>query len=82
MCKELKKVKSCYSSQISLAKANGYDGVMVPVNCEYDLYCLNNTEDFDYIYDVAMESGWDKFVLIDFINETEKLINLYEYDAA
>ena len=82
MNKHIKVVKTKYTNQISLAKVNGYNGVMVPVQCDYDLYNLDNIDDIEYIYDMALESGWDKFVLIDFINGTEKLINLYEYEAA
>ncbi|MEA2049738.1 MAG: hypothetical protein U9O56_03305 [Campylobacterota bacterium] len=81
--KSINKVLFKYHNQISQAKANGYDGVIVPINCEYDLYCINNTDDIDYLCDIAMESGWNQFLIVDFIEEIEKYIDLlYEYEAA
>ncbi len=78
----LNKIKSYYSAEISQAKANSYEAVMVPVECELDIYCLNNIDDEDYILEIADDYGLDKFLLIDFINKTEKLIDLYELEAA
>ena len=78
----LNKIKSYYGTEISQAKANSYEAVMVPIECDLDIYCLNNIDDEDYIIEVANDYGWDKFVLIDFINKTEKLIDLYELEAA
>lgn len=78
----LNKIKSYYATQISQAKANSYEAVMVPVENDLDIYCLNNSEDEDYILDIADDYGWDKFLLIDFINKTEKIIDLYELEAA
>jgi len=78
----LEKIKSYYNNQISQAKANDYEAVMIPLECEYDLYCLNNIDESEYIYDIATDYGWDRFLLIDFLNKTEKLIDLYEMEAA
>lgn len=78
----INKIKSKYSSQISQAKANNYEAVMVPLNCEYDLYCLNNIDDEEHILNIADDYGWDKFILIDFISKDEKIIDMYELEAA
>lgn len=78
----LHKIKAHYSTDISQAKANSYEAIMVPVEFELDTYCLNNIDDEEYIYEIADDYGWDKFLLIDFINDTEKLINLFELEAA
>jgi len=82
MKKDLSKIKSRFSSEISRAKANNYEAIMLPCECEYDPYCLNNIEDEDHIFNIANDFGWDKFLLIDFLNKNEKLIDLYELEAA
>jgi hypothetical protein len=78
----LNKFKAHYQTEISQAKANNYDAVMVPLECELDIYCLTNIEDEEHIFDIASDYGWDKFLLIDFINHKEHCINLYELEAA
>lgn len=55
---------------------------MIPIECDLDIYCLNNIDDEDYLIEVASDYGWGKFILIDFINKTEKIIDLYELEAA
>jgi len=79
--KLLQIAKETYHLQISSAKANHYEAVMFPLNCEHELYCLIQADDED-IYDMAYESGWDRFVVIDFLAKTEKIINLHESDVA
>ncbi len=79
---KLKKVKQYYSREIKLAIANNYEGVILPVTCDFELHGVYNCEDTEYIYEIAFESGWDNFVFIDFINKTEKFISLYELEAA
>jgi hypothetical protein len=78
----LDKIKSNYATEISQAKANNYEAVLVPVEYDLDIYCLNNIDDENYILEVATDYGWDKFLLIDFINKNEKIIDLYELEAA
>jgi len=78
----LHKIKSHYTTEISRAKANNYEAAMVPIECDLDIYCLNNIDDEDYLLEVANDYGWDKFLLIDFINKTEKLIDIYKLEAA
>lgn len=78
----LNKIKSHYASQISQAKANNYEAAIVPIEYELDIYCLNNIDDKEYLLEVAHDYGWDKFIIIDFINKKEKIINLYELEAA
>lgn len=82
MKKNIALIKSQFSSEISQAKANSYEAIMLPCECEYDPYCLNNSEDQDHIFDMAEDFGWDKFLLIDFIKRSETFINLFEFEAA
>lgn len=82
MKQKLQSLKNRYSAQIAHAKANQFEAVMIPLNSEYDLMCLNNIDDMEYIYDLAMESGWEKILLIDLIDNKEHFINLYELDVA
>ncbi|MGB6329766.1 MAG: hypothetical protein WBF48_12650 [Halarcobacter sp.] len=79
---DLSKIKLHYSNEISQAKANNYEAVIVPLEYDFDIYCLNNIDDEDYIFQIAEDCGWDRFILIDFINNNEKLINLFELEAA
>jgi len=78
----INKIKSKYTSEISQAKANHYEAVMIPVECEYEPYCLTNINDEEHILDIANDYGWDKFILIDFIDGDEKIIDMYELEAA
>ncbi len=78
----INKIKSNYNTQIAQAKANNYEAVMIPIQCEYDLYCLTNIDDEEHILNIADDFGWDKFLLIDFINYDEKIIDMYELEAA
>jgi len=82
MKKNIAKIKSHFSSEISRAKANSYEAIMLPCDHEYDPYCLNNIEDEDHIFDIANDFGWDKFLLIDFLNKNETYIDLFEIEAA
>lgn len=79
---QLKKVKQYYSSDIKLAQANNFEGVILPITCDFEFHGVYDSQDMEYIYEIALESGWDNFVLIDFINKTEKFITLYELEAA
>ncbi len=82
--KILIRIENQYSEEISLARANGYEGVMVSSDGEYDLHYLDNIQDKEYIYNMAYEFGWDKFVLIYFCGKQNKskFINLSLMDAA
>jgi hypothetical protein len=82
--KVLEKIEIQYATEISLARANGYEGVMISSDGEYDLHYLEDYNDKEYIYDMAYQFGWDKFVLILFKNcsNITKLINLKLIDAA
>lgn len=80
--KILQKVKNNYLYEISLAKANSYDGVILPVDSECDIHSISDIDDIDYIYEITSESGWDRFIIIDFINGSDKLIYLDEFEAA
>ena len=78
----IKQIKSKYQNQISLAIANNYEAVMIPLECEYDLCCLNNVDDEEYILALADDYGWDKFILIDLIKNEEQIFDLYKLDVA
>ncbi|MDD2698500.1 MAG: hypothetical protein PHF17_06865 [Arcobacteraceae bacterium] len=82
--KILLKIELQYEMEIALARANGYEGVMISSDGEYELHYLENGSDKEYIYNIAYEFGWDKFVLILFKNSinVKKLINLTLIDAA
>ena len=82
MKKNITKIQSFFKPQISQAKANNYEAIILPYDCEYEPYCLNNIEDEDHIFDIAADFGWDKFIVVDFINNTSKFIDLFELDAA
>ena len=41
---------------------------------------INNI--YDYIIQIAEDYGWGNFIIIDFINYTEKLFDRYEIEAA
>ncbi|MEA3512047.1 MAG: hypothetical protein U9R37_00450 [Campylobacterota bacterium] len=82
MKKHLNKVTKSYHQDISLAKANQFEGIILPVSSGCEPYCIHDVEDEEYMCEMAFESGWDAFVLIDFINNEEKVIDLCEYEAA
>jgi len=82
--KTLIKIEKQFSSEIALAKANGYKGVLISSDGEYDLIYLEDTNDKEYILDMACEFGWDKFFLITFgeYSNKSKFINLSLVEAA
>ncbi len=84
MNKKIIAVEKKYQHEIALAKANGYEGVMIPLEVDYDLQYIEDCKDKEYIYEIAYEYGWDKFVLILFKQKTNvaKLINLALIEAA
>ena len=55
---------------------------MIPLECEYDLYCLDNIDDEEYILALADDYGWDKFILIDLIKKEEQIFDLYKLEVA
>lgn len=82
MKKNIAKITSFFKPQISQAKANNYEAIILPLDCEYEPYCLNNIEDQEHIFDIADDFGWDQFLIIDFINQTTQFIDLFEFEAA
>jgi len=64
-----------YSSEISQAKANNFEALIIPIS-DYDVYPLNNINDEDFIYEIADDCGWEEFVIIDFINNQKKVVDL------
>lgn len=76
--KILEKIENKFASEISLAKANGYEAVIISSDGEYDLINIEDIKDKEYILSVASEFGLDKFILVDIrgdINKS-KLLNL------
>lgn len=71
---------STHSSEISQAKANHFEALLIPIN-DYDVYPFNNIDDKDFIYEIADDYGWDKFVIIDFLNNKTEVIDI-TVDAA
>ncbi|MEA1914126.1 MAG: hypothetical protein U9N30_02310 [Campylobacterota bacterium] len=84
MKKHIQKIKSANAEQILLAIANGYEAIIV--SYDYDdsqnTHCFNNIDDLDYVYSVTQDYGWDTFILIDLIKNTETLINIDDLEAA
>lgn len=76
------KQKAYFGKDISLAKANGCEAILIPLDFNCEPYLLDNIWDMDDIYDFAYDIGWDKFLLIDFIEDREEIINLYELEIA
>jgi len=69
-----------YSQEISQAKANNFEALIIPIS-DYDVYPLNNIDDEEFISDIAIDCGWEEFILLDFINNSRKIINM-SYEAA
>lgn len=82
MKKNISKVKSHFKSEISQAKANSYEAILLPFEVDSDPYCLNNIDDEEYIFDIATDYGWDQFLVIDLLTNESRLIDLYELEAA
>lgn len=80
--KLIKQMKCHFELDIKKAKANGFEAVMVPLNIDFEVYHVSVNDDEDYLCEIAYECGWDSFILIDFIERSERFINLYEKDAA
>ena len=69
-----------YSSEISQAKANNFEALIIPTN-NNEVYPFDNIDDKDFIYEMADDCGWDQFVIIDFLKNTKELIDI-DSDAA
>lgn len=64
-----------HSSEISQAKANNFEALIIPLS-DNDVYPLDNINDEDFIYEIAEDCGWTEFVIIDFIKNTKRVIDL------
>ena len=82
MKRNISKIKSFFKQEISQAKANSYEAIILPFDYESTPYSLNNIEDEEHILDIATDYGWDQFLVIDFINNKTNLIDLFELEAA
>lgn len=82
MKRNIQKVKSFFKQEISQAKANHYEAIILPFDYESNPYCLNNIEDEEHILDIVTDCGWDQFLVIDFINQKMSYTDLFELEAA
>ena len=62
----IEKIELQFEQEIGLARANGYEGVIVPIDENYNLEYLDNISDSDAIIEMALEFGWDRFIIIHF----------------
>ncbi|MCI0501354.1 MAG: hypothetical protein L0Y61_06370 [Epsilonproteobacteria bacterium] len=78
MKRKISATEKKYENEIALARANGYKGVIIPLEGDYDLHHIEDAKDKEYIYNIAYEYGWDKFIVVIFKNTTNvvKLVNL------
>jgi hypothetical protein len=82
MKKSLQIIKSNYLDEISLAKANGFEGIMFPTTGEISSLEIMDIEDTDSLVDLAEDCGWDKFIIVNFKTKKDTFINIYELEAA
>jgi hypothetical protein len=84
MKKLLQKIKSNYSKEISFAKSNEYDAIIISTNLEEnEVQYISDSSDMNTIYDIVFEIEWNSFVLIDFMRDKEKVLFLDdEHEAA
>ncbi len=62
--------------ELAFAKQCGFEGAVLPFNTDYDLIFIDDCKNSDYINELAIESGFDKFVFVDFINKKEKVYSI------
>lgn len=74
----LNQLKNLYFEQLLFAKQSGFGAVILPINCDSEPYYLEEMSDEEYIYDIAQESGWSKFAVINFSKNVENLFDLYD----
>ena len=69
-----------FKSEISQAKANSFEALIIPFD-DYDVYPFDNINDEDFIYEIADDFGWERFVVINLLNNKNQIIDL-SFDAA
>ena len=79
--KLINKLQNYYDNEISLAIAEGYEGIVLPTDCSGEPYSLSYI-DMTYIYELAYEYGWFDFAIIDFLSNDIEVINLRNLEAA
>lgn len=82
MKKSLQKVKSRYLPEISLSRANGFEGIMFPIGNEMSTIDIIDVEDEDTLLEIAEDYGWDQFIIVNFLTKKDKFIDIYELEAA
>ncbi len=71
MKKEIQNIMNYYYSDISQARANGFEAIMFPLCTNYETYTLSNSEDMDDLYEIATESGWNQFVVLNLFSNQQ-----------
>jgi len=70
-------LKGLYFNELVFAKQSGFEGVMIPIDSDSELCYLESCRDND-LYNIAEESGWTNFAVINFVNNIENIFDLYE----
>jgi len=73
----LNRLKSVYFNDLVFAKQCGYEAVILPLSNESEPCYLEDCSD-EYIYEIADENGWAKFVVINFVKKLDSLFDLYD----
>ena len=75
MKKILQNLKKKYKKNIEFAHDYGYQGMIVPLFGESDEVLLEAMYDEDELRDIAYENGWSEFLLFDFVEDTQKIMD-------
>jgi len=70
-------LKGLYFNELVFAKQSGFEAVMIPINSDSEL-CYLESCDEDYVYDIAEQSGWTNFAVINFVSKMENIFDLYD----
>lgn len=74
----LNRLKNQYFTQLVFAKHSGFEAVILPMNCDSEPYYMEDSQDKEYMNDIASESGWTQFAIIDFVKKVESTYDLYD----
>lgn len=81
MKKLLQKTKSFFLEEIIEAKNNDYDAIFLPINQEEEPVFIVDGSDIESYYDIPISNEWEAFIIIDFMRDKEKFIDLYDVAA-
>ncbi len=71
-------IKSKFYQELFFAKQNGFEGVLLSLDTDADPYYLDTIEPQDELYLIAEDFGWEQFILIDFVNNKDQILDLYD----